>query len=79
MTYFPLLHNNFKRPNNSSVQLSLELINFVKLEALKGNYPSRRELENSFHLKFPENIGGIKGLYEKAGLGYKPRTLPEWY
>lgn len=73
MQTFSLLNFGRKRPNNSLHSMETELVEFLRQESLKGHFPSRRELENTFHLHFGKSFGGIRGLYEKAGVGYRPQ------
>jgi hypothetical protein len=58
-----------KRPNNSSFNLKNELMSYLREEYVKGHLPSKRELQNKFHLRLDISI---KNLYEDAGLEYKP-------
>jgi hypothetical protein len=65
---YELLYYKGKRPNNSASTLKNELISYLREEYAKGHLPSKRELQNKFHLRLDISI---KNLYETAGLVYK--------
>ena len=71
MPTFTLLSSCSKRPNNSIQAVEAELIQYLQMQAKKGHFPSRRELQQQFHLHFDKSYGGIVGIYQKAGLEYK--------
>ncbi len=64
---YPLLYNKGKRANNSKNKVKEELIDFLKEEAKKNHFPSRRELESKFHLRLGYSI---KNLYKSADIKY---------
>lgn len=68
---YKLLYYKGKRPDNSQARLKKELIDYIKKEYKKKHIPSRREIENKFHLKLDSLFRNIKALYEAAGLKYK--------
>ncbi len=65
---YGLLYYKRKRPNKSKEIVLKEIIAYIKDEYEKGHIPSKRELQNNFHLRLDIKIGE---LYEKAGLKYK--------
>jgi Holliday junction resolvase len=65
---YNLLNHKGKRPNGSKEDTLNELIIFIKSEHEKGHLPSKRELQNKFHIRLDI---GIEEIYKKAGLKYK--------
>ncbi len=70
MRYIMLYHKG-KRPNNSRKRLKKELIYYIKKEYKKGHIPSRREIQNRFHLRLDNFFKNIDELYKFAKLKYK--------
>lgn len=65
--HLKLLQHNGKRPNKSTDLVRNELIEYLKQEAAKRHFPTKRELQRQFHLRLDVSI---KELYELAGLAY---------
>jgi Holliday junction resolvase len=68
---YKLLYYNGKRPNHSKTRLKKELIDYIKRQYQKKHIPSRREIENKFHIRLDSLFKNIKALYESAKLKYK--------
>jgi hypothetical protein len=65
---YNLLYYKGKRPTNSASDLKSELILYLREEYFKGHLPSKRELQNKFHLRLDISM---ENLYTTAGLEYK--------
>jgi len=60
-----------KKPSNSREEIKGLLINYLREEVSRNHFPSRKEIEQKFHLKIDGLFKGIEDLYRNAGLQYK--------
>ncbi len=68
---YPLLYHWEKRPDHSEKLMQKDLINYIKEEATKNHFPSRRELETRLCFQLSPTFKGILGLYASAKINYK--------
>lgn len=66
-----LLFYKGKRPDNTQEEVREELVEYIREEAKRNHFPSRREIEHSFHLRLGGLIGNIASLYKSADLTYR--------
>jgi len=74
---FSLLNLPVKRPQNSYAHLKQELIDYLKGEIEKDNYPSRREIEKRFKVRIGNIFGTINNLYSHVNMPYKQKNNQE--
>jgi hypothetical protein len=60
-----------KKPSNSREEIKELLINYLREEVSRNHFPSRKEIEQKFHLRLDGLFKGIDDLYRSAGLQYK--------
>lgn len=59
------------KPAQTKEEVKKLLIEYVKNEVKKKHYPSRREIENNFHVRLQGIFDGIENLYKEAKISYR--------
>jgi hypothetical protein len=66
-----------ERQDEKSAIIREKILKFVKNQVVKGKYPTRNEIEDTFNIGILYYFGNLRNLYKKAGIEFKPHFGPK--